>query len=180
MRKRELRVLVFVLGIILVGIMIFLFLLKGKTIESGENPKVDRADNVVCESSSIRYAFLEPKLDETEFRTKIEMIFEEGEMEVIGLQYETYYKDNERANEAYQFLMPELNLLMEEKGIDENFMLNTKFTRSDNKVLMSLFSKKEGLTKENEVLLMIYSEEGIILDRNELVENYSEKGFNCQ
>ena len=177
MRKKELLILVIAL-LILGGILACLpLLLRGQTVVTEGTPEVEKTDAVTCVAEGLQYPYLEPKLDEIGWKLQIDMKFDEGEVELVGLRYDTQYASEERAEEAYQMLTPELNASMEKNGLDSRMMNNVRLAKSKTHVTLTIFATKDDLTAESAKYLML--NDRIDFNKSALVDNYNKVGLKC-
>lgn len=180
MKQKELWIIAVVLVVVGVMIACLPFALGGQTVTTGETfGVVEQTDAVSCVASGVAYPYLESKLDEVARKVQVDMKFEEGEMDVVGLKYETEYASEERAREAFQMLAPELNLVMEQNGASKIMVSGAKMTRNGRNVVLNLFLPREELTEANAKFLMMVGNEALSAKKEVLVENYEKQGLKC-
>lgn len=181
MRRKELYFISAVLVLIGALLVVMIIQMVGGESLTGENPEPESADAMTCVSEA-RYPYLESKLGELSHDIKVNMLFDEGKIDTIGLYYNTIYENEERAEEAYLALVSEMNQILDKDGVDAKFVSNMRFTKNEDNVTMSLFAKRDGLTVTNEKYLLLQNDGGteLVVNEGKLVENYLLSGFRCK
>ena len=178
-KQKELNVILSILVTVAVLLVGLPFALTGQKNMTGEVPEVEKTDAVTCIAEGKRYPYLESKIDEMGRKIQVDMKFDEGKVEVMGLRYDVEYVNDERAGEAFGMLTPELSMVMGQNGVSTQMAANARLAKNGNHVLMILYLPKDDMSSANAKMMMIESEEVVVRDRESLVENYTRQSFNC-
>lgn len=162
-----------------IGLVYLIVVLVGNAAKSGENPSELPSDAVSCQVEDYRYPYLEEKLDEIGNDLKIDVVFVDEKLNVIGLKYNMKYLNEQRAEEALQMLTPELNLVLDRANVGNSFASDANLTRSGNTVMMNLYARKETLNEANGKFMLLEWDEGG-LNKGEIIAQYEKHGLDCK
>lgn len=176
---------------VICGILAFAFA-AGVLIVRGMTGKtslyVDTTGNVrkavvVCESSDIKYNLPSSGVKPISEKISVNMIFDDEDMETMGLTYIATYSGADDAAGAKNVMSPNFGLALSEAGISKETDLDYKFTVDGSSVIMNLYASKAEINSKTAKFLMIDSEsDGQIALKKKAgyVSNYENQGFSCK
>ena len=171
---------VLILSIIVVALIIIL-LFQGKTTTTGNGPDKIVTEALVCKSKIVPYSRLSVERD-TEKELLIKMIFRDDILSTISLTYTLWYGDPKAviANEAR--LHADMNINLGKAGYTESDF-NKKFSRLDDRLIMSLYADGYDIVAESAPYFMIRLNDEHIMNLktiDDYMKNYQEQGLECE
>ncbi len=155
------------------------FLMRGNVTKVGGNPDSVSSDAIYCKTSELRYPYIEKKDGEVSYILKADMVYKDGNINIIELNYDVEYLNEQKAEEALELVTSEFNTRMDTVGVDKSFISNVKYAKNDKHVIVSIYAHREEMIGDNAKLLLIY-DDSVIGSREYLIRNYEARGFSCQ
>ena len=160
---------------ILAGLPIMMGVQK---VTSGENPETERADALLCDSTSVVY----PKIELTQgvlgHVLNVRTVYSDGALKTLGLYYDLELGSREQMKSAYESLVAGYNTTLAGTGMDAQNRLNVKYTQNNNSVGVSLFVRVDDIVNGLRPFLMI--SDGTKLTKDELKKDFERQGLKCQ
>ena len=157
--------------------------MTGKTSLYVDTTKNVRKAVVVCENSDIKYNLPSSGAKPSSEKISVNMIFDDNEIETMGLTYTAVYGSASDAASAKNVMAPNFGAALSEAGVSKETDLDYKFTVDGANVIMNLYASKAELNSKTAKFLMIDNEsDGQIALKKKAgyVSNYENQGFSCK
>ncbi len=175
---RFLKLLGFLLFLGLV-ILIIIWLLRGKTVTTGQYPADLTNEFLECSSSEIEYEKIDPSSPKSK-DLKITLVFiGSDKLSTGGLRYRLQYETHDEATraEAVAHALFSTSLARVGYGFTE---FENKFTILDDVLEVSLHASASNIDEYSAEYFMIDATNGLPKTLPEYKENYESQGFKCK
>lgn len=171
---------ILVCGIILIIVSIIslvLFFLEGETAIDNGSEDIVKSESLSCINEGTSYPFF--TYDETvQKNAKVNAIFQGDKLDSLSLIYVLSYDDTKKVNSSININQTTMNKLFVEDGLAFD-SLGLYFSKtSNNGVQFGLFTRADEINDISAKYFLLDTDEKR-LAREELMQNYISKGFNC-
>ena len=177
---RVLKLLGFLLFLLII-ILIIIWLLRGKTVISGNYPENVRNESLTCTATALTPPKID-SIDSTSKELKINAIFKEtSELKSISFVYTLQYSSDDEAYKAEAKSHAFFNKALAASGYSVS-KFNNKFARYDDRLIISLYAEKNTIDPISAPYFMIaLNDDGEVgLESIEdFRKNYEAQGFIC-
>lgn len=168
------------IGIIMIlAVLIFVacIFLQGETKTTGNWPKPYRSESLTCNIEGAEYPFF--KYDNSKKKTtKINVEFENDNLNIISLVYLVYYDDSDQIIKSEAENHAAMNLKIQAEGLGSD-ALGANYARLKDSFKMSLYATKKDLNINTVKYFELDWIESGIYDLATTKAIYEEKGFVC-
>lgn len=165
--------------VLIAGIFLVWFLMKGKTTISGNWPEPETSQSITCEIDNFAYPFFAYDKS-TKKNIKINIIFNNDNLYSIAL-INTLYYDTENAIASSEAINhASMGLSFADNDLDAE-SLGMSFSKLQDSLKMSLYAKKSEINNQSAKYFMLEktSADGAYTF-DEIKYLYENKGFNCK
>lgn len=174
--KTKWLILIGVILILIAGILLLCFLLKGEVTTSGNWPEPETTESLSCEIIGLDYPFFEFN-NSTKETTEINAVFKDDELDTISLVQKLFYDNVDSITKSEAINHASMNLSFADSNLDADAFKANYAKLSDN-LKMSLFAERKELNNLSAKYFLLDEAHGQY-DRPVVETLYTTKGFSC-
>ena len=163
--------------VLVAGVLLFWFFMKGETTITGNWPEPELSQSMSCESNNFAYPFFTYDKS-TKKSTRINIIFNNDNLYSIALIYNLYLNDAEIISSSEAANHAAMNISFGNNGLEAE-SLGMDFARLQDSLKMSLYAKSSDINSASAKYFLLDDNDSKAYNVELVKKSYENKGFVC-